>query len=441
MINYVDRGKTAVLLPLIVISLSMTKEQTGWVMFAFFICYAGVQPLAGFVTDLLGPKKTLALSVGAFSIFTWTMALVNTWEELLVRNALFGIAQGFEMTAGARLVATWFPTRVRGRAAAFHQTAFCIGSMSMPFIAVPLARALGSWRWSFMIVAFFGLPVLAAIHHFVADRPERDTKITEDELKFIFGAEELANKQGAVLDPTKARSTADLPPGERVTAYREIFLNPSVFLMALSGFFELIISWGMGTWLPTYGVQQLKLPLLLAGSLVSSFSGGQFCGVVAGGILSDMAFGLKRTPIWLLGGPALALVILWAASLKQGAPLWEVYTAFFLSGFFVSWSVCGQLFAPYLAELLTPGAVGRSLGIVVLVAMIGSAVAQPLTAKLIIKTPAGFQFWPVFMMFAVSALLMSLCVVGMKEPRVGRPYLTYLLSGRKTNAQAMASVR
>jgi MFS family permease len=435
-VNYLDRTKNAALLPLIVASLAMTKQQTGWVLFAFFIGYAAVQPIAGFVTDLMGAKRTLALSVAAFSIFTWTMAMVDTWDQLLIRNALFGIAQGFEVTAGSRLVATWFPMKTRGRAFAFHQTGFTLASVVVPFIAVPIAQALGSWRWSFMVIAFFGLPVLAAIHHFVTDRPERDPRVSQEELNYIFGADELAKKQGMVLDPAKAHSAEELPPGERITPYREIFLNRSVFLMFWAGFFELLTNWGLITWLPMYGVQQLKLPLLLAGSLSSAFYLGQFCGVISGGILSDKVFGMARTPIWLVGGVTCSFIVTWAATFQQGVPLWEAYIAFSLAGFFISWTPIGQLFAPYLAELLTPGTVGRSLGIVILGGFVGSAIAQPLIAKLIIQTPAGPQYWPAFVMFAVSALLTSVCVAGMIEPRVGRTYLGYLLSGRKSLARS-----
>jgi MFS family permease len=105
--------------------------------------------------------------------------------------------------------------------------------------------------------------------------------------------------------------------------------------------------------------------------------------------------------------------------------------AFHLAGFAASCAPAGQLFAPYLVELFTPGAVGRSLGFVVLGAMIGSAVAQPLTAYLVIRTPAGPQFWPAFLLFAACGVLGSACVCGMIEPQVGRTYLGYLLSGRK----------
>ena len=295
---------------------------------------------------------------------------------MLIRNALFGIAEGFEVTAGSRLSATWFPAQTRGRAFAFHQTAYTIGPILAPFIAVPIATATGSWRWSFMVIAFFGLPVLAAIDHFVVDRPERDARVSQKELDYIFGHEEATKKKGTVLDPAKAHVADELPPGERITPYREIFLNRSVFLMFCAGFFGLLAAWGLTTWLPTYGVQQLKLPLIVAGSLSSVVYLGSLCGVISGGILSDKLFATKRTPIWLLGGVIMAAAVLWAISFQPGTPIIAAYIAFFIAGFAVSWGPVGQLFAPYLAELLTPGAVGRSLGVVVLGGMVSVVITD-----------------------------------------------------------------
>lgn len=438
-VNYIDRTKTSVLLPLIAATLSMNTQQTGWVLFAFFIGYAAVQPFAGFITDLVGAKKALAISIAAFSIFTWTMALVGNWQELLLRNALFGIAQGFEVTAGSRLAATWFPAETRGRAFAFHQTAFTIAPIITPFIVIPLAQATGSWRWSFMLVAFLGLPVIAAIDHFIVDRPERDPRISQGELNLIFGEEEAAKKKGKTLDPARAHASSELPPGERPVPYREIFLNRSVILMFFAGFFGLLASWGLTSWLPTYGVQQLKLPLLLAGTLTSIVYLGTLFGVLAGGYISDKWFGTKRTPVWLIGGIIMAASLLLAATLQRGTPIFLVYTVLFIAGFSGSMIPGNQLYAPYLAELLTPGAVGRSLGVVVLGAMVGSAIAQPLTAALILQTPQGPQFWPAFVMFAACGVLTTICITGMVEPSVRRTYLGYLFSGRKEGTWQPAS--
>ena len=429
-VNYLDRTKTAALMPLIAASLAMSTAHVGWVNFGFFLGYACVQPLAGFLTDKVGPRKMLALSVGAFAVFTWTMAFVGDWQQLLVRNVLFGISQGAEVTAGARLVATWFPQRTRGRAFSVHQSAYTIAPVLVPFVAVPLAQALGSWRWSFIVISLLGVPVLFLIDRFVTDRPERNRRVSEQELVTIFGADE-AKKPGNVDDPAQARSSAELPPGERVTPYRAIFVNRSVLLMLVAGFFGLLASWGLTTWLPLYGTTQLRLPLLLAGTLASAVWGGAFCGVMIGGWLSDKVFGTKRTPIWLLGGIGMALAIAWAATFQRGVPLIEAYAAFFVAGFCSAWSPVGTLFAPYLGELLTPGAVGRSLGVVVLGGMVGSAVAQPVTAALVIHTASGPEYWPAFLLFAACGIVSCICVAGMIEPRVRRTYLGYLLSGRR----------
>ncbi|HXX40070.1 MAG TPA: MFS transporter [bacterium] len=428
-VNYLDRTKTAALLPLIIVSLNMNTHQTGQVLFWFFLGYACVQPFAGFFTDLIGPKKMLAVTIGAFSVFTWTMAFVGDWQQLALRNLLFGIAQGFEVTAGSRLSATWFPVSMRGRAFAIHQTAYAIGPILVPFIAVPIAQWTGSWRWSFMVMSFFGLPVLWAIDKFITDRPERDPRITRQELNYIFGEEELQAKHGNVLDPARAHRPDELPPGERLTPYHEIFLNRNVALMFVAGFFTLLANWGLTTWLPTYGVQQLKLPLLIAGTLSSVAYLGTLCGVILGGLLSDLTLKTKRTPVWLIGNLLVVVAIGYASTFRQGVPLALAYATFFAAGFATSWTTTGTLFAPYLSEILTPGAVGRSLGVVVLGSMLGSAVAQPLVASMVVQTPNGPDFHRAFLMFAACGVVGFCCCAALLEPCVRRTYLGYLLSG------------
>ena len=66
--------------------------------------------------------------------------------------------------------------------------------------------------------------------------------------------------------------------------------------------------------------------------------------------------------------------------------------------------------------------------------MVGSAVAQPLTAALIVQTATGPHYGRAFVMFAVCGILMSVCCVGMIEPRVRRTYLGYLFSGKKVGS-------
>src|SRR5208283_4344978 len=100
--------------------------------------------------------------------------------------------------------------------------------------------------------------------------------------------------------------------------------------------------------------------LLIAGSLSSVAYLGTLCGVIFGGILSDVQFHTKRTPIWLIGNLLVVVFIGYASTFRQGVPLMTAYVTFFGAGFATSWTTTGTLFAPYLSEILTPGAVGRS---------------------------------------------------------------------------------
>jgi len=67
------------------------------------------------------------------------------------------------------------------------------------------------------------------------------------------------------------------------------------------------------------------------------------CAVVVGGILSDKVFGMKRTPIWILGGMVMAIALVWAATFKPGVGLPIVYLAFFIAGFAVGRSAVRAL--------------------------------------------------------------------------------------------------
>ncbi|MBI3979506.1 MAG: MFS transporter [Chloroflexi bacterium] len=431
-VNLIDRNKTSVLLPLIAASLAMDNATTGWVMFAFFIGFAGAQPFAGFVTDRLGPRKTVTISVAAFSIFTWTMALVGDANELFIRNLLFGIGIGFETTPVYRLIATWFPSHQRGRASAVVFTGIAAGSILTPLIVVPIAQILGSWRWSFIAVSFLGIPMLWMVHRLVADRPELDKRVSRAELEFIFGAEELAKKKGHGLDPSRARSEAELAPGERMVPLRTIFLNRSILLGFGGAFIVQGASVGIQTWLPIYGVQQLKLPLLAAGGIASAAWAGALVGYLLSGWISDVLFRGLRTPLWVMGAFLAAAANFTLPMLQEGMPILAVYAVFALVAVLaVIANNNSTLGAAYISELLTPGAVGRGTSVIVMAAQLGSAVAQPVIAALIVTTQQGAQFAAVFQFMGAALFVAALLYLFMVEPKVKRSYLMYLLSGRE----------
>ena len=82
-INFIDRTTLAIATPHIMQDLSITTEEMGMVMSAFFLCYALLQIPAGFVSEKFGQRKALGMSVLWWSIAT----------------ALTGLATGFKSYA------------------------------------------------------------------------------------------------------------------------------------------------------------------------------------------------------------------------------------------------------------------------------------------------------------------------------------------------------
>ena len=62
-INYFDRISVLVFLPLIQKDLSLTPQEIGWLASIFFFGYAIAQLSSGYLTDRIGPKKTMGIAI------------------------------------------------------------------------------------------------------------------------------------------------------------------------------------------------------------------------------------------------------------------------------------------------------------------------------------------------------------------------------------------
>src|SRR5213594_2730791 len=68
-ITYIDRVALGQAAPRISSDLGLTKDQMGWVFFAFTSAYALFEIPSGFMGDKLGPRSVLMRIVVAWSVF------------------------------------------------------------------------------------------------------------------------------------------------------------------------------------------------------------------------------------------------------------------------------------------------------------------------------------------------------------------------------------
>src|SRR6476661_3332245 len=83
--------------------------------------------LGGLLADRIGRARTLMLSVGVYSLFTFLSGLASSYEMLMVFRVFQGIGFGAEWGVGAVLVAELVRGESRGRALGVIQSAWATG--------------------------------------------------------------------------------------------------------------------------------------------------------------------------------------------------------------------------------------------------------------------------------------------------------------------------
>ena len=79
------------------------------------------------LADRIGRARTLMLSVGIYSLFTFLSGIASSYEMLLVFRVFQGIGFGAEWGVGAVLVAELVRPESRGKALGVIQSAWAVG--------------------------------------------------------------------------------------------------------------------------------------------------------------------------------------------------------------------------------------------------------------------------------------------------------------------------
>src|SRR5580693_3175765 len=108
--------------------------------------------LGGVLADYLGRKRSMTLTILAYSLLTGMSALSWDWVSFAVFRFLVGLAIGSEWATGASIMAELWPANARGKGGAFLQAGYPIGSI----LASGVWLAIGTsgpdaWRYMFLI--------------------------------------------------------------------------------------------------------------------------------------------------------------------------------------------------------------------------------------------------------------------------------------------------
>jgi len=207
LVNFLSRQTLSIAAPTVIADLHITTQQYGWITSAF---QGGImlQPVVGYVIDVLGVKTGFALFAFLWSAICMAHGLAGSWQVLATLRGLLGFAEGAFSPGGLKVVSEWFPAKERGLAGGLYNIGPSLGSMLAPPL-VAWAILNYSWQASFVIVGLISLTWVALWLIFY--RPVRKhPTLSEEERDYILSGQEAflqgQDKKPSILSILKRRN-------------------------------------------------------------------------------------------------------------------------------------------------------------------------------------------------------------------------------------------
>lgn len=186
-INYLTRSSLAVAAPTLFTELGITAQEYSYITAAFQGAIM-LQPLCGYVLDVIGLKYGFAIFATAWSAICMAHGLATSWQGLAVLRGLLGLAEGSANPAGMKAVSEWFPAQERGMAGGVFNIGASFGSMLAPPLVV-WAILHYNWQSAFVITGALGL-VWVCAWLLLYDAPQRHRRLSPAEAQHIAAGQE-----------------------------------------------------------------------------------------------------------------------------------------------------------------------------------------------------------------------------------------------------------
>jgi MFS family permease len=378
---------------------------SGAVLAATLVGWATGGVIFGIVSDYLGRKRVLMLSILWYSVFSGLTFFAPSYQILMLCRFLTGLGLGAEWGAGTAIVAELWPATHRGRAAGILQSAFGAGffvaSVAWYFVG---RSGSESWRYMFLIGALPAL-MLLYIQREVEESP--------------MWLEVRERRRQAKAHGT-GRGTA-IAEDRKVVQFTLTYvmsdphLRRRIALLLLMSLSTVIGWWSISTWIPLYA-GQLAAAVGQDAQRTASLTGITYnIGTVAGYIVFGMAadyWGRKPTiGVYYVGAFVMSIGLFLFVKSPSVMLLVAAINGFFTLGQFSWMSV-------YLPELFPTAVRGTAISLVFNASRFVAALG-PLFAGYLIATTGSITHTAVAMSFIYIVGMMATPIAG-PETR-GRP--------------------
>lgn len=263
LLNYMDRQMLSTMKESMQLDISelQTAENFGRLMAVFLWIYGLMSPFAGAIADRVNRKWLIVISLFVWSAVTYGMGYANTFTEIYWLRALMGVSEALYIPAGLSLIADWHSDKTRSLAVGIHMTGLYTGQAIGGFGATVAASY--TWHTAFHWFGLIGIAYALLLVLFLKENPNHN-----------------------VVKPNI--ETNKVEKESILKGFSAIFSTVAFWIILFYFAAPSLPGWAIKNWLPTLFSENLNLPMAEAGPMSTiTIALSSFCGVVAGGILSD----------------------------------------------------------------------------------------------------------------------------------------------------------
>ena len=263
LLNYMDRQMLSTMKESMQLDISelQTAENFGRLMAVFLWIYGLMSPFAGAIADRVNRKWLIVISLFVWSAVTYGMGYANTFTEIYWLRALMGVSEALYIPAGLSLIADWHSDKSRSLAVGIHMTGLYTGQAIGGFGATVAASY--TWHTAFHWFGLIGIAYALLLVLCLRENPNH-------------------NVVKSTVETNKVEKESILK------GFSAIFSTVAFWIILFYFAAPSLPGWAIKNWLPTLFSENLNLPMAEAGPMSTiTIALSSFCGVVAGGILSD----------------------------------------------------------------------------------------------------------------------------------------------------------
>jgi DHA2 family multidrug resistance protein len=165
-----DTSIANVSLPHIAGDLSVSQDESTWVLTSYLVSNAVILPISGWIASRVGRKRFYMTCVGLFTVSSFLCGLAPSLGWLIFFRILQGMGGGGLAPSEQSILADTFPPQKRGMAFALYGMAVVLAPAIGPTLGGYITDHF-EWRWVFFINVPVGCLSLLLTHRMVTDPP------------------------------------------------------------------------------------------------------------------------------------------------------------------------------------------------------------------------------------------------------------------------------